>query len=66
MPHIYKIMAGINPPFTVADAMHYWGATDGALFNGDMKADRMVAELFYDNFLFCMEKNWEEFDEDLK
>ena len=38
-------MAGINPPFTVADAIYYYGITDSALFIGDMKAYRMAAEI---------------------
>ena len=39
-------MAGINPPFTVTDAISYCGVTVSALFNGDTKADSMSAELF--------------------
>ena len=59
-------MEGINPPFKVADAIHDCGVMEGALFKDNTKSDRMSAELFDYYFLSCMEKTYEEFDEELK
>ena len=55
-------MAGVNQPFTAANTIFYRDVTDDALFNGDKKADRMAAEIFYDEFLFYMDKTYEELD----
>ena len=66
MPHIHVTEAGVNLPFTVANAVFYCGVMEGALFKDNTKSDRMSAELFDDDFLSCMEKTYEEFDEELK
>ena len=65
MPHIYEMMEGTNPHFTVADVIYDCGVTYGALFNDDKKSDRMAAELFDDYFSSYMDKTYEEFNEDL-
>ena len=62
MPHIHVTMAGVNPYFTVANAIFDCGVTYGALFNGNTKSDSMAAELFDYDFLSCMENTYEEFD----
>ena len=66
MPHIYEMTAETNPHFTVADAIYDCGVTYGALFNGYTESDIMAAEPFVDDLLSCMDKTYEEFDEDLK
>ena len=49
-----KTTAGVNLSSTVSGAIYYCGLTDGALFNGNTKADRMDAELFDYDFSSCM------------
>ena len=66
MPHRYVTMTGLNPTFTVEKTIFDCGVMDVALFNGNRKADRMATELFDDDFSFCMDKTYEEFDENLK
>ena len=53
------MMAGIKPPFTVANAIYYGGVTDSASFNGDTKADRMDNEIFDEEFSSCKDKIYE-------
>ena len=59
-------MAGINPPFKVADAIHDCGVMEGALFNDISKSYRMAAEVLDDELLSCMDKTYREPDEDLR
>ena len=59
-------MAGIDPHFTVANAIYDCSVICGALFNGNMRADRMADELLDDDLYSYINKSFEEFDEDLK
>ena len=52
-------MAGINPPFTVVDAIYYFRVKDSALFNEDTKSDRMAAEIFDYDLSSCIDKTYE-------
>ena len=58
MSHRNVTMSGVNPPFTIANAIFDCGVTDGALFNSNTKADRISDELFDDDFLSCMENTY--------
>ena len=65
-PTFHPSRQGVNPHLTVSKEIFYCGVTDGALFDGDTKAESMATELFYDELSSCMYKTYEEFDEDLK
>ena len=56
-------MAGINPPFTVADAIYDCGVMDGSLFHDNMKADRMSDKLLYYELSSCMDNTYKDFYE---
>ena len=59
-------MAAVPQAFTVIDAINQIGITDGTLFNGATKAQRIATELFDDDFTSCLDKTFNEIDEDLK
>ena len=53
-------------PFTVLDAMILSGINNGDLFNGLTPAQRMVTEIFDDDFDSCIDKTYKELEEDFK
>jgi len=52
--------------FTVRQALTSCGVDDVDLFERQTKAERLASELFDDQFASCMDKTFEELDEDLK
>jgi hypothetical protein len=56
----------IFPVFTVRNAMIACGVNDEALFDGDTPAQRIAADLFGDDFSTCMDKSYEELNQEFK
>ena len=54
------------PPYTVANAIFICGVNNRVLFNGTTQAERIVGEIFDDDFESCIDKTMKELDEDLK
>ena len=52
--------------FTVQDAMIACGIDNVTLFDDSPPTTRIATDLFDDNFTACMEKNYEDLDDDLK
>ena len=51
---------------TIKDAMALCGIDDVNLFEGATQAQRLADEVFLGEFKTCMDKTWEEFDNDAK
>ena len=47
-----------NPPFTVANAMLICGIDSTNIFQGDSHAKWIAREVFDDDFMSCMEKEF--------
>jgi hypothetical protein len=56
----------IIPVFTVRDAMIACGVNDVTLVDVDTPAQRIAANLFGDDFATCMDKSFEELDQEFK
>jgi hypothetical protein len=56
----------IFPVFTVRNAMIACGVNDEALFDGDTSAQRIAADLFGDDFSTCIDKSYEELNQEFK
>ena len=54
------------PPFTVIDAMIQCGVDNVVLFNGSTQAIRIGTEVIDNDFQSCMDKTFDEIDEDFK
>ena len=52
--------------FTVQDAMIACGIDNVTLFDGSPPTTRIATDLFDDNFTACMDKTYEDLDDDLK
>ena len=52
--------------FTVQDAMIACGIDNVSLFEGAPQTERIASNLFDDNFTACMDKTYEDLDDDLK
>ena len=59
-------MAAAAPTFTVIDVMAQCGVDNFVLFNGATQAQRFGTEVFDNDFHSCMDKTFEELDEDFK
>eukprot|EP00978_Attheya_sp_CCMP212_P044971 scaffold329016_cov54-Attheya_sp.AAC.1 len=54
------------PAFNVHQAMTACGINDVDLFDGDTAAARMALDMFYNSFHSCMDKTFDEVDQDFK
>ena len=54
------------PVFTIRDAMIACGMDDVHLFDGETQAQRFATEVFDNDFTACMDKTFEELDDDFK
>ena len=52
--------------FTVQDAMIACGIDNVSLFEGAPQTERIASDIFDDNFTACMDKTYEDLDDDLK
>ena len=56
----------IIPVFTVYNAMVICGCDDAIAFNGATQAERIATDIFDDNYESCIDKSYDDLDEDLK
>ena len=59
-------MAALPPVHTVYDAMILAGVNDADDFHGQTSAERLSEDLFDNDFMACMDKTYEDLEQDFK
>ena len=59
-------MAAVQEPSTVLDVMILCGIDNATHFNGDTSAEIVAADIFDEDFEFCINTSYNAIDEDFK